>query len=199
MILSQECCSRLDEPVHKGLNRLVPVQTKRLLIRPFRIEDANALYELHRSPEVTRYAGGTKDQSESHQALQNLVRKVETTGFGALALQELEGKDVIGWCGIQPMRDFDEFEVTYALRADKWGKGLAYEAASAMLTKAFDELGLTRIYGLVFPQNKRSIRVLEKLGMNFIKQHFDATTQKDALLYSIGQAEFTPLPSSSSK
>jgi RimJ/RimL family protein N-acetyltransferase len=139
-----------------------------------------------------------KDEAASLRALQNLVRKVEATGYGALALEERESSNgVIGWCGIQPMRDFNEFEVTYALRKDRWGNGLALEAASALLGRAFDGLRLGRIYGLVFPQNARSIRVLEKLGMTFVKQHLDETTQRDAWLYSIDYATFLTRQSSS--
>jgi ribosomal-protein-alanine N-acetyltransferase len=88
------------------------------------------------------------------------------------------------------MRDLEGFEITYALSVNRWGQGLAHEAASAMLFKAFRELGLEQVFGLVFPQNLRSIRVLKKLGMNFVRNHFDQTTQQGVCLYCANFTDF---------
>ncbi|HEU4617056.1 MAG TPA: GNAT family N-acetyltransferase, partial [Gammaproteobacteria bacterium] len=180
-----------------GLNRWVPIRTSRLLIRPFQADDEEALYELHRSEQVMLYAGGTKDREQSRRALENLIRKVATTGFGALALEEILTGRVIGWCGIQAMRDLEGLEITYALSVDQWGQGLACEAASAMMSRAFNELGLERIYGLVFPQNARSIRVLEKLGMVFRRSHLDQSSLRIISVYSTNERSFLNSQSSS--
>lgn len=184
-----------------GLNRLLPIETERLVVRGFRGEDADSLFELHRSPYVTRYAGGTKTRVESQLALERLIQKVRTTGFGALAVEEKATRATIGWCGIQPMRDIDEFEVTYALAQRSWGHGLAYEAAYALILQAFLEqsIALQRLRGLVFPQNVRSIRVLEKLGMKFLGNHFDEATKRHACLYGVEQSAFLSRHYSSSK
>jgi [ribosomal protein S5]-alanine N-acetyltransferase len=184
-----------------GLIQQLPIRTRRLLIRPFRLDDADALYELHRSEEVTRYAGGIKTRSESLRALYRIIERVASTGFGALALEELQGGEVIGWCGIQRMRDIKEFEVVYALRTHKWGNGLAYEAASAVIASAFESEApkISRICGLVFPQNSRSIGVLERLGMHFVRYHYDQSTSKRACLYMTSRKQFANQLSSSSK
>ncbi|MBN1240110.1 MAG: GNAT family N-acetyltransferase [Gammaproteobacteria bacterium] len=171
------------------------------MIRPFELQDAEALYRLHGDPEVTRYAGGTKTRDESRSALLRIIDRVSSSGFGALALQQNVSGDVIGWCGIQRMRDFDEYEVLYALATPNWGQGLAYEAAAALMAVAFetDSPRLERICGLVFPQNIRSIRVLEKLGMHFVRDHLDQGSGKHTYLYSISRVRFIERHSSSSK
>ncbi len=97
------------------------------------------------------------------------------------------------------MNDFDEFEVTYGLAVTEWGYGFALEAASELVSIAFaaDGLALERIFGLVYKENTRSIRVLEKLGMRFVKDHFDQTTQNFARLYRLVRADLPSYRSSS--
>lgn len=181
------------------LRAFLPVRTNRLKIRPFGLGDRDALFELHRSPQVTRHAGGIKSRAESALALKRLVDRGTTTGFGALALEEIGSGEVIGWCGIQPIRELEGYEVIYALRHDKWGQALAYESAAALISVIFSNpsFGIDRIYGLVYPQNLRSIRVLEKLGMRFVRNYFDKGTQRPACIYAVDSTDFTLAQSSS--
>ena len=189
----------IPPPQNAGLKAFLPIQTRRLLIRPFRAEDQLALYELHRDPLVTRYAGGTKTLSESRAALQRVIERMAATGLGALAVEELSSGKVIGWCGIQVIADLDEYEVIYALRPEKWGHGLAFEAASTLTSLAFQRLSINKMNGLVFERNVRSIRVLEKLGMRFVRHYYDATSGQQACLYAVAQDDFPVNHSSSSK
>ncbi len=187
-------------PQQRGLKGFLPIYSERLLIRVFRIEDAEALFQLHRDAAVTQYAGGTKTQTESYASLERLIQKVEATGFGALAVEDRATGALLGWCGIERMNDFDEFEVTYGLAVSAWGKGLALEAATELVSRAFaaDGLDLDRIFGLVYRENTRSIRVLEKLGMRFVMDHLDRATQRFACLYRLDRNN-VPLNHSSSK
>jgi [ribosomal protein S5]-alanine N-acetyltransferase len=178
--------------VQPGFLNSLPISTQRLILRPFVLEDADALYELHSDPRVTRYAGGTMSRSESEASLQRIITKMRMTGFGALAVQELTTSAVIGWSGIQQMPTGDGYELIYALRSDRWGQGFATEASMALLRAGFgfSQPVIDVIHGLAYRDNVRSTRVLEKLGMTFVKQQLHIETRKTVCLYSIDRNAF---------
>ena len=189
----------MKSPKLRGLNQFLPLTTARLTLRPFRLTDADSLFALHSDPNVTRYAGGLKTRAESDEILHRLVDRLATTGFGLLAVEEKGSGLVIGWCGVQQMRHLDGYEVIYALQYGHWGQGLAFEAAQPVVESAFriSDVLVDSIFGLVFPQNTRSIRVLEKLGMSYIKTVLDVDTSKEASLYEVGRSGFLNQSSSS--
>lgn len=181
-----------------GLLQRLPVVTARLCLRPFRMNDHLSLYELHRDPAVTRFAGGSKNRQESLASLERMIERVDQTGFGPLALTERQrpdspaGDSVIGWCGVQPLRGTSHYEVIYALAPHFWGRGYATEAAAALMHTAFcsEYLPQKELVGLVYPQNIPSIRVLQKLGMDFKKYIYVSESRRHASLYSCGESSF---------
>jgi ribosomal-protein-alanine N-acetyltransferase len=80
---------------------------------------------------------------------------------------------LIGICGLSLMNEPDEVEIGWWLTPSYWGKGLATEAAQAVMNYGFDHLKLTKIISIAQPANHRSIRVMEKLGMHFEKMSTD--------------------------
>jgi len=82
-----------------------------------------------------------------------------------------ETNRVIGSCGLGPL-DFstDETELFYALRKEYWGKGLATEAARAVLKYAFKTIKIERLVAVTMPANVGSVKVIEKLGLRFEKK-----------------------------
>jgi RimJ/RimL family protein N-acetyltransferase len=180
---------------YRSLKDALPLRGARLNLRLFDWSDADALYRLHRDPLLTRYAGGLKTREESFASLTRIIGRTRETGFGALAVEEPGSGRVFGWCGIQPMPNQPGYEVIYALEPAMWGRGYALEAASLAMAAAFALQGepLNEIYGVVFPENYRSIRVLEKLGMQFVRTIFDDITQKHASLYNVSRTTFLAL------
>ena len=180
----------------RGLLSSLPLSTARLRMRKFRPTDQEALYALHRDGGVTRFAGGSKNKRESLATLQRIIERVNRTGFGPLAVtrrcDRQQSEALIGWCGVQPLRDSAHYEIIYALAAEFWGYGYATEAAGAIMHIAFSSNDLVNdeIVGLVYPQNLPSIRVLEKLGMMFREYRFDHPNQRYACLYSVGRSKF---------
>ncbi len=86
-------------------------------------------------------------------------------GYGLWLFFERGQDSVGGFAGLlrSPAR---EASLMFGTRPDLWGRGYAVQAASAVLTFAFEELGLTRVVADVDEPNVASIRVLEKLGMS---------------------------------
>jgi ribosomal-protein-alanine N-acetyltransferase len=178
------------------LRACLPIEGERLSLRLFTLEDAEALYKLHSDPLLTRYAGGLKTQEESYASLKRIVAKTCETGFGALAVVHRESGEIVGWCGVQLMHDNVRYEVIYALSPTMWGQGYALEAASLVISAALrlDAFAADAMHGLVFPQNARSIRVLEKLGMRHIGDVFDDASQRYASLYRVSRGAFVAGP-----
>ena len=84
------------------------------------------------------------------------------------------------------------YEVIYALQVDQWGKGLASEASIALLSQAFElkDPDIEEIFALVYPQNVKSILVLERLGMTFMENRLDSVSQRNASLFRISKSTF---------
>jgi RimJ/RimL family protein N-acetyltransferase len=175
-----------------GLLSKLPRYTNRLKLRLFQEGDAGSLYELHRDNLLTRYAGGSRTRAESIDALQRMIRRTQTDGLGPLAIEEIASGELIGWCGVQKLRGTDDYEVIYALRPARWGRGFATEAAAAVIAEVaeLEAPMITELWGIVFPQNLRSIRVLEKLGMRFAEYRFDEVSQRYASAYLLTRNGF---------
>lgn len=175
-----------------GLLDRLPIWTPRLCLRLFTKLDADALFEIQRDPLLTRYAGGTRSREESEASLRRIIERTSSAGFGPLAVEELASGEVIGWCGVQELAQTGRYEVIYALKVSRWGIGYATEAASSVMSEAF---GLTSptidaVWALVYPQNLKSIRVLEKLGMDFLSDEYYEETKRHASLYMVEKAAF---------
>jgi ribosomal-protein-alanine N-acetyltransferase len=97
---------------------------------------------------------------------------------------------LIGWCGLGPLEFApDEIELYYGLAKKYWGKGLATEAGKVMLNYAFDTIGLNKVVAVVNPENRASVKVIEKLGMIYESEVKGLKSQfrfyEGDLLYSI--------------
>src|SRR4051794_21834008 len=90
-------------------------------------------------------------------------------GFGRWACVLKETGEHIGFCGLKYLPQIEDVDLGFRLVPSQWGKGFATEAAQASLKFGFEELGLDHIVGLVELENRGSIRVLEKVGMQFVE------------------------------
>ncbi len=144
------------------------LETPRLLLRQFVIEDAPAIFRVNSDPEVVRYAEGvvpaSVDETLGH--LRNgPLADYARYGFGRWAVVEKSTDELIGMCGPKFLAELGEVEIGYRLARDRWSRGLATEAATAALNYARDDLALDHLIALIMEDNTASIRVAEKLGM----------------------------------
>ncbi|WP_404352779.1 GNAT family N-acetyltransferase [Phycicoccus jejuensis] len=143
------------------------LETARLRLRPFRPEDADALFTLMSDPVVLRYwdAPPWRDR-ERAPAFVRACERVAENGSGArLVVERRSDGSFVGWCALtQYDAGYRSAVITYVLRQDAWGQGLATEAGSALLGWAFATLDLNRVQGEADTRNPASRRVLEKLG-----------------------------------
>jgi RimJ/RimL family protein N-acetyltransferase len=136
-----------------------------LRLRPLRHEDVDALAAVYLHPLVARWIGPhTRKGVEREIALQ--VEHQAMLGYSFWAVEDLDGGGVIGDCGLQPLEHRGpEVELGYDLHPDAWGRGLATEAARAVMHQAFDPIGIARVVAVVKPDHLASQRVLEKAGL----------------------------------
>ena len=140
------------------------LETPRLLLRPFRDEDAPALYDYARDPRVGPPAGWKPHESEAERL--RIIRTVFAAPH-TFALVEKESGRVIGPAGFTGRtRGGAERsdELGYALRHDRWGRGLMTEACRRLIVYGFEEMDLAAIWCTHYDGNDRSRRVIEKCG-----------------------------------
>lgn len=145
------------------------LETKRLILRPWREDDAEDLYKYASDADIGFWAGWPCHTSveNSREIIRTVLCAPETY---AVCLKE-DGKPIgsIGFHRADLAEKDDEYELGYWIGKAFWGKGLIPEAASEMLRYAFEELGLSRIWCGYYDGNERSRRVQEKLG--FVYHH----------------------------
>lgn len=148
----------------------LPLETERLVIRPYREDDATALHEVFGSPEVMKWtpSPASKDVAETKQRLARTMAFTarQPSGLGLWALELKDSAEFLGQVGIFPVEGKGpEVEVAYELAPRVWGHGYATEAARALIEYGFGELHLRRVVALILPDNARSRNVASKCGM----------------------------------
>lgn len=146
------------------------IETERLLIRRLTPDDAAAYLPLVSLPEVIRFTGerALRSTDEVVQLLETRsIRDYERYGYGRMACIEKSTARLVGFSGLKYLEDMDEADVGYRFLPDAWGKGYATETASAIMNAQPREFGLARVIGLVEPENRGSVRVLQKLGLAY--------------------------------
>lgn len=139
----------------------------RLRYRPFHEEDADGLLAVFRAPEVRRYllddslvdAVWLREEVEASRA------RFDAGSAGLWSLRDREDGSLVGFVGFRPFFDPPRVQLLYGLVGERWGRGLATEAARAACVHAFLRLGWTRVEAATDLPNLRSQRVLRRLGM----------------------------------
>ena len=171
------------------------LETARLRLRMFAPEDAAELSLITSDPDVMEYIGEgvplTTDATTMN--LASIIETFKRRGFGRWALVHKELDKLIGYCGLSYNNAQVGVEVAYLLAKPYWGQGLATEAARACLRYGFEALRLDTIGGVTRPANDKSRRVLERLGMKFVRHA--VYHGYDCVHYSISRSEFRPYPS----
>ncbi len=145
------------------------LSTRRLVLRPLLPGDAEVLHHIYQTEGVLQYFPNPLPPP-----LEKVQRFVtwqiahwEKHGYGNWAIIPKNGKEIIGWAGLQYVPELDETEVGFLLDRPYWGKGYATEAALASLQFGFERCRLDHMIALVHAANLASRRVIEKCGMAY--------------------------------
>ena len=123
---------------------------------------------------VRQYLGGVISNEVIDEKIQSLQDHWVQYGFGQWSVLDKKSDEVIGLCGLH--HSDDGIELSYMFFPASWGRGLAREAAQASIEFGFNALKLDKIISITQEANTRSIKLLEKMGMNLIDRfrRFDA-------------------------
>lgn len=147
------------------------IETERLILRPWRETDGEALYRYASDPDVGPVAGWAP-----HTSVENSVEIIRTV-FAAPETYAVVLKSTgepVGCCGIMfadslhtaDMKE-GEAEIGYWIGKLYWGQGLIPEAVAALLTRSFTQLGLQAVWCGYYDGNVKSKRVCEKCGFRY--------------------------------
>ncbi|RVT45802.1 N-acetyltransferase [Rheinheimera sediminis] len=165
----------------------VILETPRLILRSFTLDDVDAMYQLMTVPQVIRYVGNKPAQSKQDvldYLQQHPLRDYQVYGYGRFACVWKATGQVIGFSGIKYLEEIQETELGYRFLPEFWGQGLATEAGSAVIQFA-QALGLSRLVAVIHPDNSGSKQVVTKLGFRLEgKSRLSLLDELEPLLFS---------------
>lgn len=160
------------------------LETNRLLLRELTSDDTEDFYRLNLNPNVIRYTGNSSFKSieEAREFLEN-YKDYQVNGYGRWAVILKDSNQFLGWCGLKLGEMENETDIGFRFFEEEWNKGYATESANACLHYGFEKLNLKRIIGRAMKENKASIKVLQKIGLEYEKEaELDG---KPAVIYTI--------------
>jgi len=155
--------------------------------------DLDELHRLWTGPEMRKYIwdGVAISREEAASIITLSARYFMHERFGLWAMRPAEtaaeGDRIIGFSGFWYFRDPPGLELIYGLEPAYWGRGLATEAARAMIQYGFDQLSLESIVGSTDAANTRSVLVMERAGMTLSRR--SVVGGIDTMFYSISRSK----------
>lgn len=145
------------------------LETERLRLRQFRSDDLDAYARITGDGETMRYIGQGEplDRDGAWRSLAYLLGHWWIRGYGLWAAEEKASGALIGRIGLYRPEGWPGLEVGWLVARERWGEGFATEGGRAALAHAFTAVGARRVISAIAPQNLTSIRVAEKLGMQY--------------------------------
>jgi RimJ/RimL family protein N-acetyltransferase len=176
-----------------------PIETERLLLRPFVAEDFDAVFAMQSRPDVARYLyWDARDEEEVRDALEKKVAGTAIRSEGdavfLAAVLMSTGELVCDMVVHLLSQEHSTAEIGFMVHPDHQGHGYATEAARPLLKLAFEDVQVHRVIGRVESRNVASARVLEKLGMrreaHLIENEFVKGEWQSELVYAMLNSEW---------
>jgi RimJ/RimL family protein N-acetyltransferase len=147
------------------------IRTERLVLRDWQEDDLEPFAALNADPNVMRHLRGPLTRTDSDAFAARIRTRLAEDGWGLWAAEVTATGQFVGFIGLAAPRFEAHFtpavEVGWRLQRDAWGHGYAPEGARAVLDFAFDELDLSEVVSITVPDNTKSRRVMQKLGMTY--------------------------------
>lgn len=148
------------------------IETERLILRTWKTEDAVAYYRINQDLKVIEFLRGALTMEEVNEFIQAVNSHNDKYGYTLWATQLKDTGELIGFIGLYfTSTDWEgvpfapSVDIGWRLGSQYWGKGYATEGAKACLDFGFNTIGLSEIVSFTVPANVRSIRVMEKIGL----------------------------------
>lgn len=165
---------------------LLEFETERLRLRQWRESDFEPFAALNADPQVMEFFPEPLGRQESNEMADKICSLIGQRGWGFWALEVKGVEPFIGFCGLHVPTATLPFspcvEIGWRLSSSHWGKGYASEAAFASLNVAFHRLELPEIVSFTTVGNRRSRRVMERIGMKYSGEFEHPSLPEDSLL-----------------
>lgn len=147
----------------------ITLSTPRLLLRPWRDDDAEPFAAMFADPQVMEFLGPAQERAAIDAGIQRIKAHFAEHGFGLWAAEVPGIAPFIGYVGLSvpgfEARFMPAVEIGWRLARAHWGKGYATEGARAALASGFTQFRLDEIVSFTVAANTRSRRVMERIGM----------------------------------
>ena len=168
------------------------LETERLLLRPFTVDDAEFILTLLNEPSFLRYIGDkhVRNLEDARQYILNgPVASYERNGFGLCLVKLKTSNTPIGMCGLLKREELPDPDIGFAFLPDFWKQGFGLEAATAVLNDARERLRLQRILAITSLDNEASIKLLERLLFRFEKITNLSANGEQVKLFALSDGE----------
>ena len=144
------------------------IRAQRLILRPFRESDVQEVFQYLQDREMGRYLEGSTAPPTKGETAKIIARHIQVDwsqrGVWAMTINDLP----VGGVSLNFLKAHRVAEIGYSVKKALWGQGFAFEAAGAVIAATLEtHLELRRIQAGIHPSNRGSIRVAEKLGMEY--------------------------------
>ena len=154
-----------------GLN--MTYETQRLILRRWNPEDHISFSKMNADPRVMQYFPSTLSKDESLVLVQKIEESFEKNNFGFWAVERKDNREFIGFVGLNRPNFQADFtpcvEIGWRISSENWNRGYATEAALKAMEIGFDTFNLKKIYAFASKRNLASIRIMQKIGMEYVK------------------------------
>jgi len=166
------------------------LETERLTLRLQTTEDADFILELVNDPSWLQFIGdrGVRTVEDAREYILNSINMYEKSGFCFYLVERKEDNIPLGICGLVKRDALEDVDIGFAFLPTYWGKGYAYEAASAVLAYGLDTLGLKRIVAITTQDNHASAKLLEKVGLKFESLVQLSNDEEELRLFSLDRS-----------
>ncbi len=167
---------------------MIIFETERLTLRHATLDDAAFVLRLLNEPSFLRFIGDrgvrTLDAAAKYIA-ERFVASYERNGFGLWVVERKESPGAIGISGLVRRDTLPDPDIGFAFLPEFWSRGYAYESAAGVKQYALDVLTLPRLLAITNTDNAGSIRIVEKLGLTFLRTMQLPGDDKEVKLFAL--------------
>lgn len=164
------------------------INTERLILRPTNYDDVEFIIELLNTPKWLKYIGDrnvrtTKDAKEYIKT--KILSQFDRLGYGNYTVIRKSDNKKVGTCGIYDREGLEGVDIGFGFLPEFEKQGYAFESSNKLLQVAINDFKIKLINAITLPSNKPSQKLLEKLGLKFVRVFCLPNDEDELMLYQI--------------
>lgn len=154
------------------MKKITKLETDRLILKPVSLDDADFVLAVHNTPKFIQFIGDrnlrTLEDAENY-IKNRFFPHYEKHGFGNCLIVEKSSGKKVGAVGVFVRDGLDVPDIGFSFLPEFEGKGYGFEASLKLMKTVFQDFGLNKISAITTNENIASQKLIEKLGLKFIK------------------------------